>query len=60
MHILDVTDPGAPQLASTAPTPGEANGVAAAGDAAYVADGEGGLVIVRRLNRVYLPLALRL
>ena len=56
LHVLDVSNPAAPQEVGTFTTAGDANGVTAAGDLVYVADGEGGLVILRRQQRVYLPI----
>jgi len=43
----DVSDPEAPFEAGFYDTPGYAHGVAAAGGYAYVADGDGGLLILR-------------
>jgi len=44
---VDVSDPAHPTEVGAYDTPGWANGVAVSGTHAYVADGDGGLVILR-------------
>lgn len=48
--IIDVTDPRHPSVLADLDTPGNARGVAAAGDFVYVADSWGGLCVVNVLN----------
>ena len=48
--IIDVTDPLHPSVLADLDTPGNARGVAAAGDFVYVADSWGGLCVVNVLN----------
>jgi len=60
-----VSDPAAPWEAGFYDTPGWAYGVAVAGDYAYVADGPGGMLILRFTTdagdlRVYLPVVFRM
>ena len=47
LRIIDVSNPAAPTEAGFYDTPGLAWSVAVAGDYAYVADGDGGLIILR-------------
>jgi hypothetical protein len=61
-RLIDISNPAAPIEVGFYDTPGYTSGVAAIGNYAYVADGEGGLVILRMtvvLEKVYLPLALK-
>jgi len=46
LSIFDVSDPANPEKIGSVPTAGDAEGVAVAGDYAYVADGDNGLVII--------------
>jgi hypothetical protein len=46
LRVINVTDPGTPQLIGTYRTPGIAMDVETAADIAYVADGDGGLQII--------------
>ena len=50
MYIIDVSNPAQPFITGTYAAPGYAEGVAVAGDYAYVADGPGGLRIVNVRN----------
>jgi hypothetical protein len=47
LQILNVANPAAPLSAAFFATPGDALGVAVAGDYVYLADGEGGLMTLR-------------
>ncbi len=47
LRVLDVANPAAPVSVGFYDTPGTANGVAVAGDYVYVADGAGGVFILR-------------
>ena len=46
--MIDVADPAAPVEAAYYDTPGITSAVAVVGDVVYVADGMGGLFILRR------------
>jgi hypothetical protein len=59
LRILDISDPATPDEVGFYDTPGDAQGVATAGDLAYVADTNGGLFILTRAKRVYLPMLMR-
>ncbi len=61
--MIDVSNPASPREVGFYDTPGYAMGVAVSGPYVYVADGDGGLVILRFLGagatRLYLPLVVR-
>jgi hypothetical protein len=62
LRVIDVSNPSSPREVGFYETLGLAEDVAVSGTYAYVADGEGGLVILRFLGagaRLYLPLVLR-
>lgn len=46
VHVVDVSDPGAPMVVGFVDTPGEARDLSVAGDYAYVADGKSGLQVI--------------
>jgi hypothetical protein len=62
---VDISNPAAPRELGAYNTLGYARGVAVSGTLAYVADSEGGLVILRYTGglvltpRIWLPLMLR-
>jgi hypothetical protein len=47
LSIVDTSDPAAPRAVGSTITPGYALGVAAIGNTVYVADDQGGLLILR-------------
>jgi hypothetical protein len=62
LRVVDVSTPSAPVEAGFYDTPGSADGVAAAGGYAYVADQSGGLLILRfspPTSWIYVPLVMR-
>ena len=61
LRIIDVSDPAHPTEAGFYDTPGYAEGVAVSGNYVYVANEDGGLVILRfsPYHHIYLPLVLR-
>ncbi|MCL4872227.1 MAG: hypothetical protein KJ063_24980 [Anaerolineae bacterium] len=50
LRVVDISQPDSPQIIGSFPTPGQAHAVAAFADLIYVADGAGGLLVLRPLE----------
>ena len=61
IFVFDISNPTNPVKVGAYDTPGSAQDVTVVGNNIYVADGEGGLVIlqVRDLPKLYLPMLTR-
>ena len=63
LRVLDISDPAHPRELGYYDTPGHADNVAVSGTLVYLADGEGGLLVLRYVPpgnvSLFLPLALK-
>ncbi len=61
LRVVNVSDPAAPREVGSYATPGSASDLAVAGDYVYLAEGDGGLLILRLAGYgLYLPLVRRI